>query len=337
MPIGNTTSVVVDPVVRDFYDGMALARALPLLLHGKFGQVRPIDQKSGDRAKFRRYESVAVNQTPLIEMTTPSPVQVTKTDITATLDQYGAYMKYSDKVSYTTQDPALAEFSALMGENEGQTLDLVFRDKLLATTSIYYAGAPAITTRVGVTARALGTDFDKIARLFHNANAKPYDPNIIGASTGIGTVPQRACFYVIVHPDVQYDVDNTTNFPGFIPVAAYPDPTRAIPGEFGAYKEFRFVSTTYTSIILGAGAAVAATGLKSTGGYIDIYQCLIFAQNAYGVVPLNGRSHEVLVTELGADKADPLGQFGTIGWKSMQTLALLNETFMTRYECGAIA
>jgi N4-gp56 family major capsid protein len=316
---------------------MALTRALPLLLHGKFGQERPIDQKSGDRAKFRRIESVSVNAAPIIEMVTPSPVQITKTDITATLDQYGAYCKYSDKVSYTTQDPYLAEQSAVMGENEGQTLDVVFRDKLLATSSIYYAGAPTITSRATVVARALGTDFDRIARAFHNANAKPFDPNIINASTGVGTVPQRAAYYVICHPDNQYDIDNTTNFPGFIPVAAYPDPTRAIEGEFGAYKEFRFVSTTFASILAGAGAAVASTGLKSTGGFIDVYQCLIFGQNAYGKVPLNGRSHEVMVTGLEASHANPLGQFGTIGWKSMQTLVLLNETFMTRYECGAIA
>jgi N4-gp56 family major capsid protein len=336
MAIGPTTSSVVDPVVNEWYSGLGLARALPYLNHAKWGQlpVRPFEMKKGTRVMFRRYESMPVQKAPLVEMTTPSPIQVSKTDVYGDLVQYGAYMKYSDKVAYTTEDPALSEFSALMGENGGESIDEAQRDQLLATTSVFRAGAVSLET--SVVTKALAADFDKIYRVLLNARAKPVRPNGVKASTGVGTGPVRPSYYVLIHPDMVYDVDNTTNFPGFKHPTEYPDGgASADPSEIGAYKNFRFLVSDKEYVNLGGGAAVASTGLASTGGLIDVYHCLVFAKDAYGIVPLNGHAYETIVTELKADKADPLGQYGTIGWKAMQTLVLLNETFMLRYECGA--
>lgn len=337
MALGSTTSTQIPPVVSSWYTGVGLARALPLLTHAKFGQERPMPQKKGTRAMFRRYESMPVAKTPLVEMTTPTPLQASKTDVYADMKQYGAYMKYSDIVAYTTEDPALSEFSALMGENGGESIDEAQRDQLLATTSEYLAGAVAL--RASIITKAVYGDFDKMNRVLMNARAKFFNPNAVKASTGVGTGPIRPCYYVLIHPDVAYDVDNTTNFPGFKHTAEYPDGgASAMDGEIGAYKNFRFIVTDKCSVLLGLGAAVSSSGLASTGGYVDVYQCLVFARDAYGIVPLSGRSYETMITPVGeASKADPLGQFGTVGWKAQTTLALLNETFMIRYECGATA
>ena len=339
MALGPTTSAVVDPVLNEWYTGVSLMRALPQLNHARFAQ-RPINfpQKSGKRALFRRYESLPVAKAPLVEMTTPSPVQMTKTDLYADLVQYGSYVKYSDIVDYTTQDPFITERMAVVGEQAGESLDEAQRDQLLATTSEYLAGA--VAARGDIVTKALGSDFDKIARVLHNARAKFIDDETIKASTGVGTGPIRPCFYVLVHPDVAYDIDNTTNFPGFKYPSEYADGGKsALPSEIGAYKNFRFLMSDKESILIDSGGAVGVTGLKSTGAsYVDVYQCLIFARDAYGVVQLSGKSYQTYVTRVDvADKADPLGQYGTIGWKAMTTLVLLNETFMLRYECGATA
>jgi N4-gp56 family major capsid protein len=338
MALGPTTSAVVDPVLNEWYTGVGLMRALPELNHSRFGQ-RPINfpQKSGKRALFRRYESLPVQKAPLVEMTTPTPMQITKTDIYADLVQYGGYVKYSDIVSLTTQDPFLTEKSALVGENAGESIDEAQRDQLLATTSEYLAGG--VSTRVQIVTKAVYTDFDKINRVLKKARAKFIDDETIRANSGVGTGPIRPCYYVLITPEVAYDVDNTTNFPGFKHTSEYPDGGKsALPSELGAYKNFRFLVSDKESILPGLGAAVASTGLASTGGYIDVNQCLIFARDAYGIVQLSGASYQTLITEPNvASKSDPLGQYGTVGWKAMTTLALLNETFMLRYECGATA
>lgn len=337
MAIGPTTSAIIDPVLDEWYTGLGLMRALPLLVHAKFGQVKAMPQKAGTRALFRRYESMDVQKAPIVEMTTPSPIQPSKTDVYADMVEYGAWMKYSDKVAYTTQDPCLSEFSALMGENGGESIDEAQRDQLLATTSEYLADA--VTLRTSIDTKPVYTDFDRINRVLKNARAKYIDPRTIKPSTGVGTTPVRPCYYVLIHPDLELDIDNSTNFPGFIECAKYPDGgASAVEGEIGAYKNFRFIVTDKCSILEGGGNAVASTGLKSTGGYVDVYQCLIFARDAYGIVPLSGASYQTLITPVNqATPSNPLGLYGTIGWKAFTTLALLNETWMLRYECGTTA
>jgi len=82
-----TTTTQVPPAIRTFYDRVLLVRALPELVHDMFGQQRPIKMNSGDQAKFRRYNSLAVAIAPLSEGVTPSPVRLAQTEITATLAQ----------------------------------------------------------------------------------------------------------------------------------------------------------------------------------------------------------------------------------------------------------
>lgn len=338
MAVGPITSSILPPVVQEWYTGQGLRVALPKLNHARFGQIpTQFPQKSGTRAMFRRMEALPVNKVPIIEMTTPSPVSITYTDVYADLDQYGAWCKYSDKVAWTTQDPQISMLSRRMGENGGESLDEVYRDILLTTTSEYLAGAVAL--RSSIASKAVYTDFDKINRLLDNARATYIDEQVIKATTGVGTAPVRQAFYVLVHPDVKYDIDNTTNFPGFLHPSQYSDGgASALDGEIGAYKNFRFLMSDKEAVVIDSGAAIASTGLKSTGGvYNDVYQCLIFAKDAYGIVPLSGHSYETLVTPLEASHANPMALFGTVAWKAMTTLALLNETWMLRYECGATA
>ena len=43
--------------IAGYYDRNLLERALPSLLHDRFGQVRPIPKNQGTQITFRRYES----------------------------------------------------------------------------------------------------------------------------------------------------------------------------------------------------------------------------------------------------------------------------------------
>jgi N4-gp56 family major capsid protein len=87
-----TTTTQIDPGVNTFYDRVLLKRALPLLVHDKFGQIRNIPAKSGTIIKFRRYSSLTVATTPLTEGTTPAGKQLSKTDLTAQVSQYGDFV-----------------------------------------------------------------------------------------------------------------------------------------------------------------------------------------------------------------------------------------------------
>ncbi len=327
-----TSLTNIDPAVNLFYDGVLLHRATPYLVHALFGQKRPIDQRSGNTAKFRRYSSLAASTTPLLEGVTPTAIAVSKTDITAQVYQYGAFVEYTDRVVTENQDPVLTEFAELLGEHAGLSLDNVYRDIINAGTSVYRGGA--VTARSSIVTRASTTEFDKIKRTLRNALARYYT-NTIKASTGVGTSPIRPCFYAIIHPDVSYDIEGLT---GFVPVSQYPDGgASAHENEIGSYKNFRFIESTEAKCWPDEGGAVGATGSKSTSGtYLDIYSILILAPDSYGIVDIKGKALENIVKPLGSGD-DPLNQRGTTGWKAMTTAVILNDLWMMRYEVAVTA
>lgn len=327
-----TTLTNIDPAVNLFYDGVLLHRATPYLVHALFGQKRPIDQRSGNTAKFRRYSALAATTTPLIEGVTPTALTVSKTDITATVYQYGAFIEYSDRVVFENQDPVLTEFAELLGEHAGLTLDNVYRDILNAGTSVYRGGAVAL--RSSIATKVTTTELDKIKRTLRKALAK-YFVQGIKPSTGVGSTPIRPSFYAIVHPDVSYDVEALT---GFVSVANYPDGgASAHENEIGSYKNFRFIESTEAKVFADSGAAVGALGCVSTSGVLcDVYSVLILSPDAYGIVDLKGKALENIVKPLGSGD-DPLNQRGTTGWKAMTTAVILNDSWMMRYEVLATA
>jgi len=65
---------------------------------GKFGQGKPIPEKSSKVTKFRRYEALDPTPNVLSEGITPTAKKLVATDVTATLVQYGDVVTITDVV-----------------------------------------------------------------------------------------------------------------------------------------------------------------------------------------------------------------------------------------------
>lgn len=329
MATGMTTSTQVEAAVQPFYDRILLDRALASIVHNKFGQVRPVKIGSGDQPKFRRYSSLTNVTQPLVEGVTPSPQQLAKTDVVGQLQQYGTYVEISDYVQMTTEDALLAETADLLGENAGESLDLIYRDALMAGTSKYYANGVAARTDI-VTGQS-ETDYKKIVRALQKSNAKPWTENPIAGSDKVGTLPVASAYFAIVDEYAYYDLQAISNF---LPVAKYPDPKAAMENEIGALGHIRFIRCSNAKVYADGGGDDGSTGLATTSGSkVDVHTALIFGQNAYGVTPLAGKALENIIKPLGSGN-DPLNQRSTSAWKATTDLVILNETFMYRYEFG---
>ena len=327
--MSTTTLSQVAPGVQAFYDRNLLERAQPAEVHGRFGQKRPISQRSGNQIKFRRYSQLAAATTALTEGVTPGGSALAVTDITATLAQYGDFVTLSDMVSLTNQDPVVTEATDVLGDQAGTTIDQVRRDVLVAGTSVAYANAVAGRTSVNV--KISSTDLDKVIRALKLQNAKFMKDGIMPTDK-VGTGAIRKAFIGIVHPDVEFDLEGIT---GYRAVSDYGSQEGVIEDEIGAYKNIRFVSSTNAKIISGGGAA-GTTVYKNNGSNFDVYCSLFFAANAYGICPLSGNALNTYVKALGsAGSADPLEQRSTVGWKATTTTKILNEAWMYRLESAA--
>ena len=312
-----TTITQVPAAVAAFYDRNTLERALPTCVHDIFGQQRPLPAKNSTSIKFRRYNSLAAATTALTEGVTPSGKQLSVTDVTDTIAQYGDFVSITDVLDMTDLDNTVKEATDVLGEQAGNTLDQVWRDKLVAGTNVYYANA--VANRGLVNTAPTTTDLDKVIKTLKNQNAK-YFVEMIEGSTKISTTPIRPAFFAIVHPETTAILEGLT---GFKSVETYASQNGVYPTEIGAYKNLRFIETTNAKIFTGAGASSK-----------DVYAMLVFAKNAYGVIPMRGAKNiETYVKPLGsAGASDPLNQISTVGWKAWTTAKILNDSFMVRYE-----
>ena len=327
--MANTTLSTLPPGVQAFYDRNLLMRAQPSEVHGRFGQLRPIAQRNGNQIKFRRYSQLAPASTPLVEGVTPSGSSLTVTDLLATLAQYGDYVTLTDMVSMTNQDAVVTEATDVLGDQAGTTIDQARRDVLVAGTNAAYANL--VANRAAVNNKIQAADLDRVIRFLKVQNAK-FVKNMILPTDKIGTASVRKGFIALVHPDVEFDLEQIT---GYRSVSDYGSQEGVLEDEIGAYKNIRFISSTNCKIFPGAGAS-GTTTYKNNGSNYDVYVTLFIADNAYGVCPLSGQALNTYVKQLGsAGTADPLEQRSTVGRKATTTTKILNDSWMIRLESAA--
>jgi len=321
------TTANLPSALSEFYDRVFLTRAKPLLLFSLFGQNRPLKTKNSKIIKFRKYNALAASTTPLTEGVTPAGNDLSVTDMTATVAQYGDYIKITDMVDLTNPDPVLTEGAQVLGDQAGLSIDTLVRDVLVAGTSVAYSNG---ANRAAVNTIIDKTMIAKRVRLLKNQNARKISA-MLSAGVGFNTTPINSAYIGFIHPDVGYTVKGLT---GFVPVEKYPSQGQVLPGEIGSIEEVRFIESTQSPVFAGAGAA-GGTAVKESGGNADVYATIIVAANAYGIVPLDMNAG-IIVKPLGSGGTeDPLEQRATEGWKVAFTSKILNDAFMTRIESAA--
>ncbi|MCP4651044.1 MAG: N4-gp56 family major capsid protein [PVC group bacterium] len=315
-----------------------LKRGQPRLLTERFGQPKPIPKKHSKVIKFRRYEALATVEAPLAEGVPPTGQKLTATDYTATLEQFGDFTEITDVIMDTHEDNVLQEGIKTVSEQAAQTIELVRLATLKAGTNVYYAGTG--TTRATVDAAPARKDFRKIVRGLNRYNANTIE-SIVKASPKIDTEPVNPSFFGICHTDLKPDLRGVTSF---IEVKNYADSDKSIAGEFGSIEDVRLCCSTMVKPWLAQTTDSSVTYLSNgsevtTAGASDVYPILVFAQDAYGIVPLQGKNAVKLMV-INPDmpsKGDELGQKGFVSWKMYQACVILNQNWMARLEALVVA
>lgn len=99
-----TSTSVLSPAVREYYDRLLLMTAYPQLIHTRFGQKRILPQKNGDTVVFRRYARLDTVPVPIVDGITPPAASLSATDIKARVDWYGNVVIITDQVAMTVED-----------------------------------------------------------------------------------------------------------------------------------------------------------------------------------------------------------------------------------------
>lgn len=311
-----TTDSKLSAENKTFYDRALVEKAGPNLIHGQFGQKRPIPKNGGKRIQFRRYASLPKALKPLTEGVTPEGRKLSATAVEAEVNQYGDFVCLSDVLDLTAIDNNVLEATKAVGRQAGLTLDTITRNVLQSGTNVFYCpkvGANGVQTPV--TDRS---GLDKTCTLTVDVVKK------VAAMLKAANAPKIDGDYVcILHPYVAYDIMSD---PRWEEMHKYTTPENMYQGEIGRIAGVRFVETSEAAVYKGTENS-CPTGLA-------VFGCLFIAQGAYGVTEVTGGGLQTIIKQLGsAGTADPLDQRSTVGWKALQTAEILMEPYMVRVEC----
>lgn len=327
-----------------------LAHAEPILVLQKFAQVRAVPKNKGELVRFRRpnpWNAVIVgggssanltnyNAPAMAEGVTPAPTPFTYTDVEVRLNEYGQWVQITDKIQDLHEDPVLQDQTMMAGEAAAETVEMLSYQVMIGGTSVKYAGS-ANGSRAEVAAKADKNLIRLAVQSLHAQRAKKIT-NILGPSTNISTRPIEAAYIAFGHTDLAHDLREIA---GYTPTAQYGSRQVLCAEEHGALEDVRFILSPLFAPRLGVngvvGAAVSTTGLKSTGGFIDVYPLVVIGKEAFGVTPLKGfESARIMVLNPGQPRSgDELGQRGSVGWKTWFAAVRLNDNWMYRLEVGA--
>lgn len=255
----------LSPEMKTYYNKNLIRYAKPLLVHGQFGQKKPIPKRGGKVQEWRRRDPLPKALTPLTEGVTPDGRKIEVKAITAPVHQFGDYITTSDVLELTAIDPIINDNLRDLGDQAGRTLDTVVRDIINTGTNVQYGDGSKLARHLLVGGEASGNDYITV-KMVKNAvkTLKRYLAKKKGDS-----------YVAIIHPDVAYHL---TEDPKWQSVTNY-NPKNWYNGEIGKIEGVRFVETTEAKVfhaedLTAAGRTVTVASYTAGTNTVAIDEAL---------------------------------------------------------------
>lgn len=289
----------------EFYSKTLLSRLVPEQIFSKYASMPSatrIPKRAGDTISFRKFNSLALVNTPLVEGVTPDGLDLNVGKITATVAQYGAFVRITDLVDMIALDPVLTEASELLGEQAGQSTEKIISDVIFAGTTVHRAAA--VATRVLVNTKITEADILTAVGMLKKANVKP-----LANGDYIAFVPIKVAQDIMTLP--AWEKANTYRHDGLV--------QGAVGKLYGV--QFVEISELFVTKYAGAGA-----------GSKDVYASLFMGRDYFGIPDIEGSAKPQMIVKPHGAGDDPLNQRATAGWKNLFTVKRLNEACAVRVE-----
>ena len=252
---------------------------------------------SGNTVRFPKKHRITPKNTLLTEGKTPDPNKIQISAVTATVEQHGDYVMFTDVALGTSIYDLMNLARQGQAYESAEVKNALIRDDILANDSIQIAYADKVAadgttteiTAIGAidkTAKLTVEVVRKMVRILRNNNIKP----AVGKD-----------YVMFISPDQWFDL---TADPAWEDMHKYTDPTPMLDGEIGRISGMRFVETT-TVLITKDGASGAA-----------VYHSIVLGAEAVDQIKLANGGVNTIAKGLGTGgTADPLNQRATVGWK----------------------
>lgn len=256
---------------------------------------------------------------------------ITFENVSGVLGEYAESFAWSSRQANMGERDIFAACKDRLTDLVAKTRELVAWYVIRNCANVLY-NAQAITSRGAVNGVAGKGRFDLAIR-FLDANGAHYHREATKGSVNINTTPLQPTMICVGHTDQKSDFEA---LPGFVPAAQTPQKD-ALMYWHGTIGQCMVILTKELEPRLGAGAAVAGTGMKGTTN-VDVYTNVIFGKGAFGRMQLGGK-------ELGkaglkftllkdADKSDVNNRLRVLGTDWVDLVMILNQSWCIAIEQG---
>jgi N4-gp56 family major capsid protein len=297
---GNPAGYTIKPDA--YYDKLLLKMLRQMeFSYAKYAVEKSLPRNYGDTINWRRFNKLSVTKSPLVEGTTPAGQQISGSEVTAVIAQYGNVMYFTDIIDLQQLDRVRQEYTVELGFQAKETMDEIVRDTLVAEGSAYFAG--------GATGLEDMTDKED-----DRVRVDDFRRIVLGMKRGFigGNRKAGGKYVALISPEIMYSL--------------FDDPKVRDYMDFGQ-----------TNGMFNDGMIVDMFGIRfeevlnapyyDTGSVI-VHDSIVIGEEAYAITKLEGQSLRVITKGLGsAGVEDPLDQRQSIGWKmtGFSTKVLLPE------------
>jgi N4-gp56 family major capsid protein len=293
-----------------YYEKVFLARAEYEYIFNQGAQMRTQPANEGKTVVFTRHTPLATATTALTEGVNPAEVNLTATNVSATLSEYGNTVKISRFLSLTSIDANNKEKIEVVGQNMGETLDELTRNELFTGATTQLAGGKSVLTDVAITDVLSVAELRKAVRTLKVNKARRYQDRIAPWLGKVG-------------PYTSYDLTTDSTF---LSADIYDNGAdKLYNGELGKILGVRLIESPNQYQSVNAGTSNA-----------EVFSNFIHGSDAFGCIDLVGDKPQLyIIPHTKTDSGNPAGRFSMVSWATSYVTKTLNSTWLINIKTGA--
>jgi N4-gp56 family major capsid protein len=316
-----TTTVALSPRQQAIYDRMLAERITEDQITDQFATSKIIPQKSNSKQAFcYRYKNVLPATTPLAEFNGSNRIpgnKIVREEVVYDVKHYGDFVPLNDEVDLYDFRNIQNDYADILGDQASLTAEVIRNDVLASGTNVIFADGATDRTAVATGKKIVLTDLRLLSLKLKNQGGK-YITKAVTGSTKVSTKTTRPGFILMATSAV---VDQMRGLDGWKDNDEYAAANgKLLKGEIGRILDFTVIDNPHGVI-------------KDVSG-TNVHLSIAFAKDAYATVSLRGKKKsKMIIKAIGsAGSADPLNQEGSIGWKMIMGVKIMNEALLVRLE-----
>ena len=283
-----TTTTSLSQAVLTVYSKDIMFHAQPVLRYAQFATKKTeLGVTPGLKITFMKYNNLSLGGA--LDEDTPMGTQaLTASQVHIEVKEYGNAVKVSELLLQSSFDDVLASGARLLGLDYAKVADLMFRDVVLSSPNVHYAGGAADRKSLRDTALFDSEVIQDAVEILETKNVRKFNGDAY------------ICF---IHPHQARALKDDPDFKNA------KDYEAIYAGEIGRVDDVIFISTTQQPVIEVE---------PDTGEAFDVYQAVIFGDNAYGWA-------EALPVEMRDGGIVDFGRQHSLAWYSIMGAGIIEE------------